>query len=386
MDLPAGYARAKIRCPGCGSYAEVPAELRGAPADEPPAPARPAVARRATPVAPPPPPAAEPDPLAEEGTYALGEPPPPRPQVASEAKPARPAVARKAKPQADPRDFRPRFDSDEPAGPPLLHGTQEEHDDEVHPYAVPGTGLKKCGHCRGELPLDAGFCVHCGRELTSGARAVRSYQLINRTWYEGWPPMLRWQIFIALQVINAVAAVLLMATGEGLPKDFGGFATLLMTNLVQVAAQAFLVGSYDTLAVKRNAKGAATLTRTRRIAFFPLPPTKLPWKQSSNVGIAGADVGWFPRLLCLYFFLNGCFYIVTGVFYSPFLLGLAAIYFAVAAGFYWVVIRPQRFEVNLCDVYGSTDEVAFRSQDRTEAEEVATTVAEATGLYYKPVV
>jgi hypothetical protein len=323
--------------------------------------------------------------LVEEGTYALGEPPPPRPQPAYEAKPAKPAAARRAKPQSDPRDFRPRFDSDEPSGTPLLHGTQEEHDDEVRPYTVPGTGVKKCPHCRGELPLDAGFCVHCGREITSGAKAVRSFQPIDRTWHEGWPPMLRLQIFIALQVINAVAAVLLMATSDTPMTDFGGLCSLVLTNLIQIATQAFLVGSYDTLTVKRNPKGAATMTRTRRVAFLPLPPTKLPWKQSSNVGIAGADTGWFPKLLCLYFFLNGCFYVVTGVFFSVFMLGLAVIYLAVAAGFYWVVLRPPRFEIKLCDVYGSTDEVAFRSQDRQEAEEVATTIAEATGLYYKPV-
>ena len=81
---------------------------------------------------------------------------------------------------------------------------------------------------------------------------------------------------------------------------------------------------------------------------------------------------------------NGVFYAIAGALFSFFLLGLAVIYFAVAAGFYWIVLRPNRFEVNLCDVYGSTDEVAFRSQDHKEAEEVATTVADATGLFYKP--
>jgi hypothetical protein len=347
VNLPDGYARARIRCPGCGYYADVPPELRGAPDGEP-------------------------------------VPSAPEPARAAPARKAEPVLARKAKPQPNPRDTRPFFDPDQPGGPPLLEGTQEEHDDEVRPYAVPGTGLKKCPHCRGDLPLDSAFCVHCGRELTSGARAVRQFQPINRTWPEGWPPFLRLQIFIAFQVVNAVAAVLLMWTGGGMPKDFSGFATLLVANLFQVGMQAFLVGSYDALTVKRTAKGHATLTRVRRVAFFPFPPAKLPWKQSTNVGIAGADVGLFPKLLCMYFALNGCFYALTGVFYSPFMLGLAVIYFAVAAGFYWVVLRPNRFEVNLCDVYGSTDEVAFRSQDRAEAEEVATTVAEATGLFYKP--
>ncbi len=385
VDVPAGYPRAKIRCPGCGYYAEVPPEMRTDPGEAPPE--RPAApppvvrARRATPAPSPPPPPAEAEPAhpgLEEG-YGFSGPASPPPPILSAPKPA---AARRAKPQTDPRDHRPKFDPDGPAGPPLLDGTQDEDDD--RPYAVPGTGLKNCPHCRGELPLDADFCVHCGRELTSGAKALRSFQPINRTWVEGWPTMLRVQIFIALQVVNAAAAVLLMATGEGMPKDFGGFATLLMTSAFQIGLQAFLIGSYDALTVKRSAKGQATVTRTRRVAFYPLPPTKLPWRQSTNVGIAGTDVGWFPRLLCLYFLFNGAFYVLTGVFYSPFMLGLAVIYFAVGVGFYWVVLRPERFEVNLCDVYGSTDEVAFRCQSRQEAEDVATTVAEATGLFYKP--
>jgi hypothetical protein len=376
VNLPAGYSRAKIRCPGCGYYADVPAELRGVPDEEPPPAPAPA---RAMPVSRPEPTPAQTDlPAKEQYAFADLPPPPPKPPRESPT----PAVARKAKPQPNPRDTRPFFDPD-PSGKPLLEGTQDEDDDEVRPYAVPGTGLKKCPHCRGDLPLDSAFCVHCGRELTSGAKAVRTFQPINRTWHEGWPPLLRVQLFIGLQVINAVAAVMLLAASSRPMTDLEGLVSLVMTNLFQIGMQAFLLGSYDTLAVKRTAKGQAALTRTRRVAFFPLPPAKLAWRQSTNVGISGADVGCFPVLMCLYFAINGVFYTIAAL-YSLFLLGLAVIYFAVAAGFYWVVLRPNRFEVNLCDVYGSTDEVAFRSQDHKEAKEVATTVAEATGLSYKP--
>jgi hypothetical protein len=379
VELPSGYSRAKIRCAGCGYYADVPAEKRSLPGEETPEP--PPAPVRATPVRRPESAPTRSDPLAEE-QYAFADLPPPPPKPQREA--AKPAIARKAKPQPNPRDTRPFFDPDQPGGKPLLEGTQDEHDDEVRPYAVPGTGLKKCPNCRGELPLDSAFCVHCGREITTGAKAVRTFQPINRTWHEGWPPLLRLQIFIGLQVINAVAAVVLLGTSNTPMNDLGGLVSLVMTNLFQIAMQAFLVGSYDSLTVKRTTKGQATLTRTRRVAFFPFQPTKLPWKQSTNVGIAGSDVGLFPKLLCLYFALNGGFYILTGVFYSPFTLGLAVVYLVMAAGFYWIVLRPSRFEVNLCDVYGSTDEVAYHSQDRTESEEVATTISEATGLFYKP--
>jgi hypothetical protein len=340
------------------------------------------VVRRASPVAPPPPPPATTPPLtSSDEIYAFADLPPPPPKPPHETE--KTSVPHRTKPQPNPRDTRPYFDPDESAGPPLLEGSQDEDDD--RPYTVPGTGLKKCPHCQGDLPLDAGFCVHCGREISSGARTVRTFEPINRTWHEGWQPLLRWQIFIALQVINAVAAVLLIATASAPINDLGGMFSLVMTNVFQVAMQALLVGSYDTLTVKRTPEGQAILTRTRRVAFFPFQPVNLPWKQSTNVGITGADDGCFPQLLCFYFAFNGFFYTIFGLLFSTFFLGLAVIYFAVAAGFYWIVLRPQRFEVNLCDVYGSTDEVAFRSTDRGEAEEVAHTVAKATGLFYKPV-
>ena len=56
-----------------------------------------------------------------------------------------------------------------------------------------------------------------------------------------------------------------------------------------------------------------------------------------------------------------------------------------AALFYWFVIRPERFEVALCDVYGTTNEIVYRSTNRELAREVAETISEVTGLWFKPV-
>ena len=399
VTLPSGYARAKIRCPGCGHYVEVPPELRGAAGEEEVAPtapppvarprrAEPVVAQRAAPAVP-----VEPVPKPKRdddsdggGEYTFAEPahsPPPfpaRPTPAAGRKP------REARPQADPRDFRAKFEPDDPdypGGAPLLKGTREESDDEVLPYTVPGSGLQKCPECRLELPLDATLCVHCGSDLATGEKAGRVFQPITAEWHEGWPPLLRIQIFVGFQIVNLIAAVLLMATG-GATFDAAGVVTMVMTQAFQIGLQAFLLGTYDTLQVKRTAKGSAAMTRVRRIGFFKLTPVKLPWKNSSMVGIAGADVGLFPKLLCLYFFLNSFFYALSA-FVSIFMLGMAAIYFAVAVGFYWVVLRPSRFEVNLCDVYGSTDEIAFRCESRDQAEEVCGVISEATGLHYRKV-
>lgn len=388
VDLPAGYARAKIRCPGCGYYAEVPTEQRGV-GEEPASPPPPTPTARRPAAPPPPPPPAPvrsrpvvPDDEPDLDPLGFAEPPPPPPSVKPKPAPPKPAV--RAKPQANPRDNRPEFEpTPNSTAPPLLEGNQDEED--AGPYAVPGEGLKRCPECRGQLPYDAEFCVHCGVEIGTGAKAKRTFEPIDKTWHEGWAPMLRIQVFVGLQVINFFAAILLMATSSSAFTDFSGICTLTVTNLFQIGLQALIVGSYDMLHVKRTAKGTATLIRTRRIAFIPFTPTKLNWKQSTNVGIVGADVGCLANLFCLYFVINAFIYTMIGVFFSPFMLGMALIYFATAAGFYWFVIRPQRFEVNLCDVYGSTDEKVHRCDDRQQAEEVAFTLADATGLFYKPV-
>ncbi|MFO0847626.1 MAG: hypothetical protein U0871_03560 [Gemmataceae bacterium] len=362
IDLPAGYSRAKIRCPGCGYYAEVPADKRSAED----APASAAVGQAVPDVSAPTRPA-QPDRPDES----------PAPRRA--AQPAAPAVARRvvAKPQPNPRDRRPFFDPDEPSGPNLLDGTQEESDDEVKPYAVPGTGLKPCPHCRGELPYHANFCVHCGKDITTGAKADREFQSISRQWEEGWSLQLRMQVLVLAVILDVIALVVLAITDSG--------AAGVMSLFVQVGLQAFLLGSYDTFALRRNTKGQTSMTRTRRVCFFALPPTKLKWKQSQGVGLIATHApGVAAWMTLLYLVINAGTFAVGAIATSLFWLGLAALYLATAAAFYWFVIRPERHEVALCDVYGVTDEIVYRTTHREQAEEVGKLIAEATGLLYKP--
>lgn len=323
IDLPAGFAKAKVRCPHCGYYAEVPVEQRGA--------AVPPVEERRT-----------------DG----GD----KPRRSPEKKP----VAR-ARRSVDPRDHRPQFEADEPAGPPLLEGTRDHDDDQ--PYAVPGTGTRKCPHCRGELPLDASLCVHCGRDIASGERTTRSFQPILREWVEGWSFKSRVQLFGGAQVLNALIAVRILALGDEI-----GLYEVFWTGVfigIHVALQAFIIGSFDTLTLRRNQKGAATLTRLRRIGFVKVSDEKLNWKESHAIGIAATHgVGCFTWAVCVYLVLLG---VVPGLI------------------FYWMVIHPERYEVVQCDVYGSTTGVVFRSTDREQADEAARVIADATGPLHKRV-
>lgn len=181
-------------------------------------------------------------------------------------------------------------------------------------------------------------------------------------WVEGLSLLTRYQIMAGMQVLNFFGTLLAL-NAEGFTSS--AIMTNMIFQVIHVALQAFIVGSFDTVNLKRNAKGQTTITRTKRIAFYPLVPMKIPWKKSTNLGIIGThESGIVAWIFCIYLLMLG---ILPGVL------------------FYWFVIRPELCQVNLCDVYGSTDEVLFRSRTREKAEEVTDFVIEATGLQIKKV-
>ena len=331
VALPAAFDRPKIRCPGCGTYAAVPAESRG------PTP---------TPDAPP-----------ARVTAKVAAPPVARPAPASAA----PAAG--VRPRGNPRDTRPEFTPDESGGRPMLVGTRDEDDD--LPYGVPGTGLQPCPHCAQDLPLDATFCVHCGKDIAGGEKAERVHQPMAAVWHEGLSLGTRWQIVAGLQVLN-VAFMAFGAWSQGADLKFAStWATLTFFNLLHVALQLFLVGSFDTLSVSRTARGKATVTRQRRIGFLKLPPEKVPWRDSTCLRVTGsAQPGLVEWFTFAYLFTLGC------------LPGVA---------FYFVVLHPNRFQIDLTDALGVTHETVYRSTSRDDAAAVCHFVQDATGLHYRAV-
>lgn len=322
VELPAGFAKSRIRCTGCGYYAEVPPDVRAAVEEE----------------------ASPPPNLSPEHVVA----------DAVRKKGANPVRVKRA---MDPRDHRPIFETDEPSGPPLLRGSQDEDDD--RPYTVPGTGVKKCPECRGELPLAADLCVHCGLDLAAGGRPDRSYQQFYKVWEAFAPFDKRLLAFVVLQVIN-VALFLITVVWQGV-NALPGITFIA----IQVALQAFLVGSYETLIASRDAKGRTQVTKIWRIGFYPMKPAKVPWKTSEGIGIiATHNPGVFEWGTFLYLLLLGC---LPGVV------------------FYFLVIRPVRYEIALCDVHGSTDLIIFHTSKQDQADDICRTISEGTGLLFKPV-
>ncbi len=328
--LPEGFGRPKIRCPACGKYAEVPRDAAPPPPDAP--------RRRAN-------------------ATVVADEPPARPRT-----PAAPPVPA-ARRRADPRDRRPEFTPAGGGGTPVLAGTQDEDDEQ--PYAVPGTGLSRCPHCREELPLDASFCVHCGTTIAGKRKATKVFQPMAGEYVEGLPLAKRYGVLAGLQVVSFAVCILGLVTEATSANTVGGVIGLALFQLLQLALQAGLVGSFDTLTVSRTAKGKATLTVQRRLGFYKLKPQKVAWRECTNLMVTGGNpASMIEWAIFLYLFLFTC---VPGVI------------------FYFIVIHPERFEIKLTDEYGATRDTVFHTTDRELAGDVAHFLGDATGLHYRAV-
>jgi len=270
---------------------------------------------------------------------------------------------KRVKPRQDRRDYRPDFESDDSAGVPLLAGTQKEHDNEAQPYTVPGCGTAPCPHCHGSLPIAAKFCVHCGTDLTSGDKSPgRTVRPSDFTWEEDYSLGARGRLFIALQFVNS-AIFILMLVSMGF--NFATSTTNIIGQAINLTLQAFLIGSYDALTVRRTDAAKVTILITRRIAFLQLKPRIVQWRDCHGVGVTGStNSDGFTWMTCLYLLLLG---FVPGIV------------------FYWMVIRPERFHVALADEYGGLGELLYRTKHRLDAENIAKHIADITGLEYRTV-
>ncbi|MGL4419669.1 MAG: hypothetical protein ACRCZF_03295, partial [Gemmataceae bacterium] len=214
--------------------------------------------------------------------------------------------------------------------------------------------------CGGVCRHDAVLCTNCGLDLETGKKQRRKkFDPVERFWEARWPLNTRLLIFAGMQALNfCICAVIGLLSGS---LNFAIVAFILQT-----ALQAFLIGSYESLTVRRNAKGHTTIDRVWRLGFIPLPVTPIDWKESHGLGLVGShDSGALEVGTAVYLFL------CAG--------GIPAIVF-------WVLVaHPQKFTVNLCDVYGSTDARIFTTTNRDTAVEVAKLIADCTGLRYKPV-
>jgi len=334
ITLSEGYSGSSIRCTWCEVTVAVPENLRA----EDPQPAN------------------EDD---DRPLYAFVNEPEPLPEP--------PKPKQRATGAASVRRSRGVFPTAENTGVPLLKGDGEERlDGPDTPYTVPGTGLKPCPECGGELPIAATFCVHCGTPLIGPDRQPvrRKYVPIDREWIDGWAPQFRRTLFFVLLGVNA-AAVLLGVWIRGDNMKLGSvWLENLALSIVPVFLQAFMLGTYGTLRVIREREGRCQIWRTWRFAFFPLKPKLVSQEGCAGTGFVAQQQGFaewavFAALLAL------------GV--VPGLVFLA------------MVILPTRCNTVIVDENRGTVATLLRSKSVAEATDAAKITAEATGFTWHKV-
>ena len=339
LSLPEGYTSATIRCHWCDAAADVPDHLRStkladvmAELDEPPR-------------------------LTENYAF-VPDPEPEKPAVS----PKKPRVL------ANANSYRATFEAADNAGAPLLRGSQIETDDgPVVPYTVPGTGLKPCPECQGELPIAATFCVHCGTPLVGPDRdpVRRQYTPIDREWHDGWPPHFRKSLFFLLLIVNAAMVLLgIIIRGDNL-KLGSVWAENIAYSIVPVFLQAFLLGTYGTLRATRERDGRASVWRSWHFAFIPLRPKLVSLENCAGVGHVPAEpVGFAGLVVCMFLF---ALCVIPGVLFLV------------------MVMLPVRCNVVLTNELRGSEATILRGKSVADAQEVAKVVAEATGMTWHKV-
>jgi hypothetical protein len=343
VPLPPGFAKARIRCSGCGYYADVPPELRSTGEET-------TEQSQTAPVA-----------QAVEPIDAR------KPKKAKRAEPAKTAT-RPVRARSDPNDKRPEFEARAEGTPKYLEGTQDE--DDAQPYGVEGDGLKRCDDCQGELPLEATFCVHCGTHLDGSRRQrrpkkKRRFTEIDQSFVEGFSLVTRLIIFAVAQLFNVLFTMTALAA-TSFEVDSTAIVTGVVAGAINLVLQTFIIGSYDSLRIERDERGRCTFTRTRRMLFVPLAPTEIEWAHLVGVGKLASHPGnIFAWITCLYLLLMG---ILPGIL------------------FWWFELRQERMSVVLTNVYNGIEETLFTSKKEEEAETVAQLASEASGLKLNRVV
>jgi hypothetical protein len=398
QDVPPGYNKVKFRCAECGVIFELPPDIRelarNAPAEEErpaPAPARakprvkqteadaaadllrePDQKQERKPSRPPSPTSKVNESPAAASPPRVGQSPA-RPPVARQAKSSFPSPAKKQPDKSRPPSPPPEDDDivpvdeeeepvvaeeeepvvaedEEPEREVLIEGTEE---DDRNPYRVTGDiKTQLCPECHKAIDYRENFCVHCGFNLQTGEKKKRSFQPLNLVWENGWPFQKRLTAFFICQAINLVLVIGLMIVSD--------YTVSFVLLFMQIGLQAFLLGTFDTLTLKRNSKGKVTITKMWRYAFIPQKPQTIRWIDHEGLVIIQSNepdmLSWGMVLILLGY---GC---VPGIL------------------FWYFVIRPDKWDVSLALAHGSADVTLYHGLNEARAREIHAAVSDATGL------
>jgi hypothetical protein len=176
---------------------------------------------------------------------------------------------------------------------------------------------------------------------------------INEHWDTFWPLERRVKVAAVMLVLNVV----LLPLSDLLIQSL---LTIVTTLLINSLLQIFVLGTFDRLDVKRSPVGKIVVARTWRICFYPLPTQRIRWRELATVSCRASHEHHSEDWLGVIALLPYC--IIPSFLW------------------YWYVIRPDQFIVALCKDHGYAHTILFRSWNQEQAQEVARTVAEVTGM------
>ena len=234
------------------------------------------------------------------------------------------------------------------------HRWADDEDDNGMPYAIPRGEIreKRCQACGKEIDINSVVCVHCGYDAAAKKKAERTFEPIDREWEAGWPFQVRLTLFLACQVLNAGTVMLSLVADGSLP-------TTLFGMVFAVALQAFVLGTYDRVRIRRNKKGQAEITITWRVCFIPQPAKKLNWKEHEGIAFGHYDAVGTSDWIILFILL-------------PMIL---------PAILFWIyVIRSDRYFAALARDRGYPETYLYRGMNEKQAKEIAQIATDATGL------
>jgi len=235
------------------------------------------------------------------------------------------------------------------------HRWAEDADDNGQPYALPSEEVKTrpCESCGKKIDLLAVVCVHCGFDAAAKKKVERVFTPIDRTWESGWPFRRRLTVFLAAQAANVLTLVVAAAAGESISLSIGAI-------LFFVALQAFLLGTFEAVRIRRNKRGQVEITSLWRVAFVPMAPKKVNWREREGVAFGHYDdtgiSDWiiFVELLCM------CV--------VPALL------------WWWFVMRADHFFAALTRDRGYPETYLYKGLSEAQAKEICQIATDATGL------
>jgi hypothetical protein len=136
------------------------------------------------------------------------------------------------------------------------------------PYEMTGGEEARCPDCGNILDEGTVLCLRCGLNTSTGEKATRKFQPLERHWNTGMSFTTRLTLFIVGEVVAVTSGVIVMLLQEDV-------CTFLVCITTFTAMLGFLLGTWDTLDLERNSKGRVKMSKTWRAFFCPVSTTKI---------------------------------------------------------------------------------------------------------------